>query len=85
MVVEDDARSWAEVGVSLAFAGTGLTVAGGWGVEAWDSLSESSSQPMLSVGDMAAPRRRVNRKDHYLVDSKTSLSTAPAVAAPRSQ
>ena len=54
MVVDDDDKSWAGVGVS-AVVGAGLTGAGGWGVEAWDSLSESSSQPMFSVGDIAAP------------------------------
>ena len=32
-----------------------LGVSAGWGVAAWDSLSESSSQPMFSAGESAAP------------------------------
>lgn len=30
-------------------------VGGGWGVEGWESVSESSSQAMFSVGVRAAP------------------------------
>ena len=87
MVVDDDVRSWAEVGISLAVAGMGLTVAGGWGVEAWDSVSESSSQPMFSVGDMAAPKKykELTIKNIRLISSETNLSTAPAAVAPRSR
>lgn len=32
-----------------------LGVSAGCGVEGWDSLSESSSQPMFSAGERAAP------------------------------
>jgi len=32
-----------------------LGVSAGCGVEDWDSLSESSSQPMFSAGERAAP------------------------------
>jgi len=35
-----------------------LGVSAGCGVEDWDSLSESSSQPMFSVGDRVAPTVR---------------------------
>lgn len=57
MVVDEEVESCAGVGVSAVAvdAGMGLTVSVGWGVEDWVSLSESSSHPMLSVGDIAAP------------------------------
>lgn len=29
-----------------------------WGVDGWESLSESSSQEMFSVGERAAPKIR---------------------------
>lgn len=32
-----------------------------WGVEGWESLSESSSHEMFSVGERAAPKLGVRR------------------------
>jgi len=44
---------WEEGGGGGGLA-DGVAEPGGWGVEGWSS-SESSSQPMVSVGDMVAP------------------------------